>query len=198
MAPTASSEAGVAEPALVVGLGNPGPAYAGTRHNVGFLIAEVLAQRAGGRFKSHRCGCDVLEGRLAGRRVVLAKPRSYMNLTGGPVSSALRFFKIAPASLVVLHDELDLPFGAVRLKFGGGEGGHNGLRSVSRSLSSKDYLRVRFGIDRPPGRMDPADYVLRDFAPAQRKELPLLLDHAADAVQALLTHGLEPAQNLYH
>ncbi len=184
--------------AVVVGLGNPGPQYAGNRHNVGFLVADLLAERIGGRFKSHRSGCDVVEGRLAGRRVVLAKPRSFMNLVGGPVVGTVRFFKAGVSDLVVLHDELDLPFGTVRLKLGGGEGGHNGLRSISKSLSSKDYLRVRFGIGRPPGRMDPADFVLRDFAAAERREVPVLVDHAADAVEALLTHGLEPAQNQFH
>jgi peptidyl-tRNA hydrolase, PTH1 family len=184
--------------ALVVGLGNPGPAHAANRHNVGFLIADLLAERAGGRFKGHRSGCDVLEGRLAGRRIVLAKPRSFMNLAGGPVAGVARFFKVEPADLIVLHDELDLPFGTVRLKLGGGEGGHNGLRSVSTSLSTRDYLRVRFGIGRPPGRMDPADFVLRDFSPAERRELPVLVDHAADAVETLLAHGLQPAQNRYH
>lgn len=184
--------------ALVVGLGNPGPGYAANRHNVGFLIADVLADRIGGRFKGHRSGCDVIEGRLAGRRVVLAKPRSFMNLAGGPVAGAVRFFKVDPSELVVLHDDLDLPFGAVRLKLGGGEGGHNGLRSISKSLSTKDYLRVRFGIGRPPGRMDPADFVLRDFGLVERKELPVLLDNAADAVETLLSLGLEPAQNRYH
>ena len=187
-----------ADAALVVGLGNPGPGYAANRHNVGFLIADVLADRIGGRFKGHRSGCDVIEGRLAGRRVVLAKPRSFMNLAGGPVAGAVRFFKVDPSELVVLHDDLDLPFGAVRLKLGGGEGGHNGLRSISKSLSTKDYLRVRFGIGRPPGRMDPADFVLRDFGLVERKELPVLLDNAADAVETLLSLGLEPAQNRYH
>ena len=185
-------------PALVVGLGNPGPGYAGNRHNVGAMVADLLAERIGGRFKSHKSGCEVLEGRLAGRRVVLAKPRSYMNISGGPVAGAMRFFKVELDGLVVLHDELDLPFGTVRLKRGGGEGGHNGLRSVSKSLGSNDYLRARFGIGRPPGRMDPADFVLRDFSPAERRELPVLVDHCADAVEALLALGLEPAQNQFH
>jgi len=184
--------------ALVVGLGNPGPPYAANRHNVGFLVADLLAERVGGRFKAHRSGCDVVEGRLAGRRIVLAKPRSFMNLVGGPVTGAARFFKVGVEDTVVLHDELDLPFGTVRLKLGGGEGGHNGLRSISKSLSSKDYLRVRFGIGRPPGRMDPADFVLRDFSSVERRELPVLVDHAADAVEALLANGLEPAQNQFH
>jgi PTH1 family peptidyl-tRNA hydrolase len=172
--------------ALIVGLGNPGPTYAANRHNVGFLIADVLADRIGGNFKRHKSGPDVLEGRLAGRRVVLAKPRSFMNLVGAQVAGVSRFFKVEPAGLLVLHDELDLPFGTVRLKAGGGEGGHNGLRSISKSLSSRDYRRVRFGIGRPPGRMDPADYVLRDFAAPEKQELSVLLEAAADLVEQVL------------
>ena len=184
--------------ALVVGLGNPGPRYAGNRHNVGFLVADLLAERIGGRFCRHKAGADVLTGRLAERPVVLAKPRSYMNLSGGPVAGVVRFFKADVADLVVVHDELDLPFGVVRLKRGGGEGGHNGLRSISQSLGTQDYLRVRFGIDRLPGRMDPAEYVLRDFSAAERRDLDYHLDRCADAVEALLTEGLEPAQNRFH
>ena len=187
------------EPTLVVGLGNPGPGYAGNRHNVGFMVADLLAQRAGGRFKSHRSsGCEVLEGRLGGRRVVLAKPRTYMNLSGGPVVGAARFFKIDPYAVVVVHDDLDLPFGIVRLKRGGGEGGHNGLRSISKSFGSRDYVRVRFGIDRPPGRQDPSDYVLRDFSIVERRELDVHLETCADAVETLLQQGLEPTQNQFH
>jgi PTH1 family peptidyl-tRNA hydrolase len=184
--------------ALVVGLGNPGPAYVGNRHNIGFLVADELAARVGGRFKSHKAGADVVEGRLAGRRVVLAKPRSFMNLSGGPVAGLARFFKVAPDSLVVIHDELDIPFDAVRLKLGGGDNGHNGLRSITKSLGTKDYHRVRVGIGRPPGRMDPADFVLRDFSSTERKELAFLVDRAADATEALLSHGLEAAQNTFH
>ncbi len=183
---------------LIVGLGNPGPRYAGTRHNAGFLVADLLAERIGGRFKAHRSQAEVLEGRLAGAPVVLAKPTTFMNLSGGPVAGAARFFKIAPQRLIVVHDELDLPYGALRLKRGGGEGGHNGLRSISTSLSDKDYIRVRFGIGRPPGRQDPADYVLKDFAAAERKELPYLVDRAADAVEFVLRDGLEAAQNEYN
>jgi len=186
-------------PALVVGLGNPGPDYAATRHNVGFRVVELLAARAGGgRFGKHRTNADVLEGRLAGRKVVLAKPRTYMNVSGGPVAGLLRYFSVAPQDLVVVHDELDLGFGVIRLKLGGGEGGHNGLRSISQSLGTKDYLRVRFGIGRPPGRQDPADYVLRRFSGAEGKELDLAVDLAADAAEALLADGLEPAQNRFH
>ena len=183
---------------VVVGLGNPGPKYAGNRHNLGFMVADLLAGRMGGRFKSHRTGCEVLEGRLAGRRVVLAKPRTYMNLSGGPVAGVARFFKIELDGLVVVHDDLDLPFGTIRLKRGGGEGGHNGLRSITKSLGSKDYLRVRFGIDRPPGRQDPADYVLSDFSSTERRDLPVLLEHCADATQTLLLQGLALTQNQFH
>ena len=184
---------------VVLGLGNPGPGYAGNRHNLGAMVVDLLAERMGGRFsKGARGRADVVEGRLGGHRVVLAKPRSYMNESGGPAAAVLAFYKVPPERLIAVHDELDLPFGALRLKRGGGHGGHNGLRSVDRSLATKDYLRVRVGIGRPPGRQDPADYVLRDFSPTERKELPLELERAADAVEALLTTGLEPAQNSFH
>lgn len=184
--------------ALVVGLGNPGPAYVGNRHNIGFLVGDELADRIGGRFKSHKVGADVVEGRLAGRRVVLAKPRSFMNLSGGPVAGLARFFKVTPESIVVIHDELDVPFDTIRLKLGGGDNGHNGLRSITKSLGSKDYYRIRVGIGRPPGRMDPADFVLRDFSAVERKDLAFVIDKAADATEALLTKGLEAAQNTFH
>jgi len=183
---------------LVVGLGNPGPRYAATRHNAGFLVADLLAERMGGRFKAHRSNADVLEGRLAGRSVALAKPRSFMNDSGGPVVNAARFYKAPVESVIVVHDELDLPYGELRLKRGGGDGGHNGLRSISSALGSKEYLRVRFGIGRPPGRQDPADYVLREWSSTERKDLAYHVDRAADAVEALLSDGLEKAQNLYH
>ena len=148
---------------LVVGLGNPGPAYAGNRHNAGFLVLDLLAERVGGKYKAHKGRADVVEGRLAGQRVVLAKPKCYMNESGGPVASVSGFFKMPVERLVVVHDELDVDYGVLRLKRGGGDGGHNGLKSITRSLGSKEYLRVRFGIGRPPGRQDPADFVLKDF-----------------------------------
>ncbi|GAA1186009.1 aminoacyl-tRNA hydrolase [Pseudonocardia alaniniphila] len=186
-------------PALVVGLGNPGPDYAETRHNVGFRVVELLAARAGGgRFSRHRTNSDVLETRLAGRRVVLAKPRTYMNVSGGPVAGLAKYFSVPIEDVVVVHDDLDLGFGVVRLKRGGGEGGHNGLRSISSALGTKDYLRVRFGIGRPPGRQDPADFVLKRFSGAEKKELEFAVDLAADAAEALLSDGLEPAQNKFH
>jgi PTH1 family peptidyl-tRNA hydrolase len=183
---------------LVVGLGNPGPRYAATRHNIGFAVVELLAARAGARFKAHRSRCEIVETRLGGAPVVLAKPMSFMNESGGPVNAAARFFKVPIERTVVVHDELDLPFGSLRLKLGGGEGGHNGLRSVTSALGSRDYLRVRFGIGRPPGRQDAADYVLHEFGSAERKELEFLVDRAADATEMLIADGLEMAQNAYN
>ena len=183
---------------LVVGLGNPGPQYAANRHNAGFMVADLLAGRAGATLKRHRSRAQVAEGRLAGVPVTLAKPQGFMNLSGGPVASLCGFYKIPPARVVVVHDELDLPFGVVRLKLGGGDNGHNGLRSVTAALGTRDYHRARFGIGRPPGRIDPADYVLRDFSPAERKQLPELLASCADAVMDLLEHGLAAAQNRLH
>jgi peptidyl-tRNA hydrolase, PTH1 family len=188
-------------PFLVVGLGNPGKEYAGNRHNVGFMVADVIAGRAGAKFGRHkRAVADVAEGRLGfgGPRLILAKPLTYMNLSGGPVTALANFYKIAPDHIVAIHDELDLPYGQIRTKVGGGEGGHNGLRSMSRSLGTKDYARVRFGIGRPPGRQDPADYVLSDFSSAERKELEFLVDRAADVTEAVVTKGVEWAQNAYH
>ncbi|PXY20583.1 aminoacyl-tRNA hydrolase [Prauserella flavalba] len=189
---------GAGEQVLLVGLGNPGPRYAGNRHNVGSLVLDELAARIGGKFKAHKGGAEVLEGHLAGRRVVLAKPRSFMNLSGGPVSGTARFYKIPPSGVVVIHDELDIPYGALRLKLGGGDNGHNGLRSITKSLGTKDYYRVRFGVGRPPGRMDPADFVLKDFSTVERRELALNLDRCADAVEELVGKGLTAAQNTFH
>ncbi|HEU4913648.1 MAG TPA: aminoacyl-tRNA hydrolase [Actinomycetes bacterium] len=183
---------------LVVGLGNPGPEYAGNRHNVGFMVVDLLAERVSGRFKAHKSRAEIVEGRLAGHRVVLAKPRSYMNESGGPVSALLDFFKVPLDRLVVVHDELDLPFGGLRLKLGGGDNGHNGLKSLRRSLGSGEFHRVRFGIGRPPGRMDAAVFVLRDFGAAERKDLALEVDRAADAVEALVSEGLDRAQNSFN
>jgi PTH1 family peptidyl-tRNA hydrolase len=183
---------------LVAGLGNPGAQYAGNRHNSGFMTADVLAGRMGARFTRERSRAMVAVGRLAGPVVTLAKPLSFMNLSGGPVAAVSAYYKIPVERIVVVHDELDLPFGVLRLKQGGGDGGHNGLRSVTAALGTRDYLRVRVGIGRPPGRMDPADYVLRDFSPAERKQLPELLERSADAVESLLTRGLAAAQNEFH
>ncbi|MGH4027268.1 MAG: aminoacyl-tRNA hydrolase [Pseudonocardiaceae bacterium] len=184
--------------ALVVGLGNPGPGYAGNRHNVGVIVIDELVRRVRGRLKAHKAGTDILETRLAGRRAVLARPRSFMNLSGRAVGATARFFKVPPTDVVVVHDDLDLDYGVLKLKRGGGEGGHNGLRSLSASLGSRDYLRVRFGIGRPPGRMDPAAFVLQDFSVVQRRELDVLVDRCADAVEQLLARGLAATQNQFH
>ena len=188
-------------PFLVVGLGNPGPGYAGNRHNVGAMVLDELAARAGVKLspgKGKRARTLIGEGRLAGRRVVLARPTSYMNESGGPVRGLLDYHHLPVEDLVVVHDELDLPFTTVRLKRGGGEGGHNGLRSISRSTGTKEYLRVRVGIGRPPGRQDPADFVLKDFSATERKTLDLLVAEAADAAELLVERGLEAAQNVVH
>jgi len=188
-------------PWLVLGLGNPGPEYARHRHNVGYMIADLLAGRIGARFGRHRRAvADVAEGRLGfgGPRLVLAKPLTYMNLSGGPAANLVQFYKVPIEQVIAVYDELDLPWTQLRLKVGGGEGGHNGARSLSRSLGSKDYIRVRFGIGRPPGRQDPADFVLQEFSAVERKDLDFFIDRAADAVEMVIERGLEPAQNLYH
>jgi peptidyl-tRNA hydrolase, PTH1 family len=183
---------------LVAGLGNPGAEYAGSRHNAGYMVADLLAGRIGARFKRDRSGAAVAVGRLAGQPVTLGKPLSYMNLAGRPVAALRSFYKIPPERVIVVHDELDVPFGAIRLKLGGGDNGHNGLRSVTAALGTRDYYRVRVGIGRPPGRMDPASFVLRDFSVAERKQLAGLTDRGGDAVEALLSRGLAAAQNEFH
>ncbi|OZE92504.1 aminoacyl-tRNA hydrolase [Rhodococcoides fascians] len=186
-------------PALIVGLGNPGPQYDKTRHNVGFMVADALAGRVGSPFSSHKkSNSDIVQARLDGRSVVVAKPRTFMNLSGQPVAALARFFSVDPANIVVVHDELDIDFGALRLKLGGGEGGHNGLRSISQHLGTKDYLRVRVGVGRPPGRMDPASFVLKPFSTPERKDLGVVIEEAADAAELLLKVGLEAAQNRVH
>jgi PTH1 family peptidyl-tRNA hydrolase len=185
---------------LIVGLGNPGTEYAHNRHNVGQMVLDEVASRVGGNFKSARSRAQVLEGRLGigGPRVVLAKPLSYMNVSGGPVSALAKFYDIDPGHVIAVHDEIDIPFNTVKIKIGGGEGGHNGLRDISKALATKDYLRVRVGVGRPPGRMDTADFVLRDFSSTEKKELPFLLDAAADAVEILIRNGLLAAQQQFH
>ncbi|GAA3372342.1 aminoacyl-tRNA hydrolase [Streptomyces sannanensis] len=190
-------------PWLIVGLGNPGPDYAANRHNVGFMVADLLAERIGGKFKrAQKAQAQVVEGRVgppgpASRRVVLVKPMSYMNLSGGPVTALRDFYKVPVANIVAIHDELDIDYGTLRLKLGGGDNGHNGLKSITKSLGS-DYHRVRFGIGRPPGRMQVADFVLKDFSSSERKELDHFVDRAADSVECLVTEGLERAQSAYN
>ncbi|WP_405898184.1 aminoacyl-tRNA hydrolase [Streptomyces sp. NBC_00727] len=191
------------DPWLIVGLGNPGPEYAANRHNVGFMVADLLAERIGGRFKrAPKAQAQVLEGRIGppgplSRRVVVAKPMSYMNLSGGPVAALRDFYKVPLGHVVAVHDELDIDYGTLRLKLGGGDNGHNGLKSMTKAMGP-DYHRVRFGIGRPPGRMQVADFVLKDFSSAERKELAYEVDRAADAVECLLAEGLERAQSAYN
>jgi len=187
------------QPWLVVGLGNPGAQYASTRHNVGYLVVDELAARIGVRLGRHkRAHADSADGRLAGLRVTLLKSRSYMNESGGPVKAAADYARIPAERIVVIHDEIDIPFGSLRLKLGGGTGGHNGVKSTQQSLGTADFYRVRIGVGRPPGRQDAADYVLRGFSATERKDLPWLVDHAADAVEMLLLDGLPVAQLKYH
>ena len=186
-------------PALVVGLANPGTDYEGTRHNIGWDALLELASRAlpmPASFSTHkRTNCEIAQTRLAGRQVILARPRSYMNLSGGPVAAVAKYYSVPPTEVIVVHDEIDIDFGQVRLKRGGGEGGHNGLRSITSALGTRDYLRVRAGVGRPPGRMEVADYVLKRFSKLEQPDVPFLVQDAADAVELLLEHGLETAQN---
>ena len=189
----------MAEPMLVVGLGNPGLNYASTRHNLGFMVADRLAARLGKTFKTHkRSGAEIVSCRLGAHSVVLAKPRSYMNESGRQVAPLAKFYSVPPADIIVIHDDLDIDFGRIRLKVGGGEGGHNGLRSVATALGTRDFQRVRIGIGRPPGRKEPADFVLEKFTAAERAEVPAICEQAADAVELLIELGLEPAQNRVH
>ena len=190
---------------LVVGLGNPGPTYAGHRHNVGYLVAEVLADRLGARFGAPKgLRTELAEGRLGpigpdSVKLAVMKPRTYMNELGGPVSGVLSYFGLAPDHLIAIHDELDIDPGQIRVKFGGGDNGHNGLKSIRRSLGgSGDYFRVRVGVGRPPGRQDPADFLLSNFSAAEKKDLGAEVERAADAVESLVMVGLERTQSTFN
>jgi PTH1 family peptidyl-tRNA hydrolase len=189
----------MADSLLVVGLGNPGPRYATTRHNLGFLVADILSDRIGSGFKVHKkSGAVGARGPLGGRSIVLAKPRVYMNESGRQVGPLAKFYSVPPADIVVIHDELDIEFGRIRLKIGGGVAGHNGLRSVASALGTNDFQRVRIGIGRPHGRMEGAAFVLGNFTAAEWKEVPTICEQAADATELLVAQGLEPAQNTVH
>ncbi|OUE09791.1 aminoacyl-tRNA hydrolase [Clavibacter michiganensis] len=185
---------------LVVGLGNPGPQYAGTRHNVGQMALDVLADRMRAAFRSHRANAQVAEGRPVpgGPKLILAKPGSFMNLSGGPVANLLKYFSLDASQLVVAHDELDIPFDAMKLKQGGGHGGHNGIRDIISSAGTGDFTRVRIGIGRPPGRQDAADFVLKPFSSTERQVLPNVLEDAADAIEMIAADGLIAAQLRFH
>ncbi len=202
-----AAEETMTEPAevwLVVGLGNPGPTYAGHRHNIGYLVVEELASRMGSPFRAHKSGrADVVEGRFGapgtpGPRVVLAKARSYMNESGGAAKALATFYKVPPARVIAIHDELDIPFGSIRVKLGGGDNGHNGLKSMRSSFGTGDFHRVRSGIGRPPGRQEVADFVLSNYSSTERKELPFEVDRAADAVESLVVDGLEKTQQQFN
>ena len=186
---------------LIVGLGNLGPEYEKTRHNIGQMVLDELAKEVGGSFKKHsKASAVVVEGRLGfgGPKVVLMKSLGYMNTSGGPVSAIAKFYGIDPDHIIVVHDELDIPFDTIKLKIGGGEGGHNGLRDITKALGTKDYYRVRTGIGRPPGRMDTADFVLKPFSSTEAKNLPFLISNAADATMMLVKEGLLATQQRYH
>lgn len=184
---------------MIVGLGNPGPTYASTRHNVGYMVAETLAARIGGGWKTHKSRrADVVEGHLDGNKVIVARARSYMNESGGPVKLVADYYSVEPAKLIVIHDELDIGFGALRVKFGGGDNGHNGLKSIRQSVATGDYFRIRVGIGRPQGRQTVHDFVLNPFSSTERRELPVYLEEAVDAVESLMTVGLEATQSTFN
>jgi peptidyl-tRNA hydrolase, PTH1 family len=190
-------------PWLVVGLGNPGPEYAATRHNAGFLVADLLAEKWRARLARHKRGHALAaEGRIglpgATTHVVLVEPMSFMNESGGPVKALMSFYGVEPDRMIVVHDELDIPFTAIRAKLGGGDNGHNGLKSIRRAIGTGEFFRVRVGIGRPPGRQDAADYVLKPFASVERKELPEIVERASDAVECLITEGLDATQNRFN
>jgi len=185
---------------LIVGLGNPGPRYEATRHNVGQMVIDELARRRSETLKSHKANARVAETwlRPGGAKLVLAKPNSFMNVSGGPVSALAAFYGVPAERVVVVHDELDIPFDSLKLKTGGGHGGHNGVRDVAKALGTPDFARVRVGIGRPPGRQDPADWVLDPFGAAERQNLPIAIGDAADAVEQLVDEGLLAAQQRHH
>lgn len=187
---------------LVIGLGNPGPEYVKTRHNVGQMSLAILAERMRANFSAHKARAEVAEGRLGvgvdAPKLILARPRSYMNESGGPAVALRDFFSVDIDHIIVLHDELDIPMGAIRVKQGGGDNGHNGLKSLTKSLGSADYFRVRLGIGRPPGQQDPADFVLRPFGSAEKDDLATLIERGADAVESLITSGLDKTQSAFN
>ncbi|MCK6081124.1 aminoacyl-tRNA hydrolase [Microbacterium sp. EYE_5] len=185
---------------LIVGLGNPGPRYEATRHNVGQMVIDELARRRSETLRSHKANARVAETwlRPGAARLVLAKPNSFMNVSGGPVSALAQFYGVPAGRVVVVHDELDIPFDTLKLKTGGGHGGHNGVRDVAKALGTPEFPRVRVGVGRPPGRQDPADWVLDPFGAAERKTLPIAIGEAADAVEQLIDEGLLAAQQRHH
>lgn len=184
---------------VVVGLGNPGPEYARTRHNIGYRVVDELATQMRVNLTRHRrSNADTADTLVESGRIILMKSRTFMNESGGPVSGVVKYANVAPTNIVVIHDELDIPFGVIRIKAGGGDGGHNGIKSIKKSLGSGDFYRVRVGIGRPPGRQDPADFVLKPFNSSERVEVDAVIASAADAVLVLISEGLATAQNRFH
>lgn len=184
---------------LVAGLGNPEAEYGGTRHNVGADAVRTLAAREHVEVaRNKRTRSEVAEVRADGRRIVLAIPTSYMNRSGDPIQATANWFKVPADRVIVCHDDLDIDVGSIRVKRGGGHAGHNGLKDVDRALGTRDYLRIRIGIGRPPGRMPGRDFVLRRFSPADREVIDVTLQHVSDAILSLVTDGLEPTQNRFH
>ena len=187
---------------LVVGLGNPGPEYEATRHNIGQLVVDQLAKSNSAKWSSHKSRCDIAEFKLGvgvdSASVIVAKSKSYMNESGGPVKALANFYKVELANIIVLHDELDIPYAAIRAKVAGGDNGHNGLKSLTSSFGTADYFRVRLGIGRPMGQQDPGDFVLKQFSKEEKKDLGEFLDRGADVVEFLITEGLEKTQTKFN
>lgn len=184
---------------LVVGLGNPGPTYASTRHNIGAMVIDEVVSQNAEKFTRHkRALAEVCETRISGAQVVLAKPLSYMNESGGPVKALAKFYKVMPEQIIVLHDELDIPLATIRVKLGGGDNGHNGLKSIRSAMDGGDWFRIRLGIGRPPEQQDPADFVLHSFTSNENAEVALLKSQGCEAVSTLITKGLIETQNLYN
>ena len=187
---------------LVVGLGNPGPEYEATRHNIGQLVVDQLAKSNSAKWSSHKSRCDIAEFKLGvgidAASVIVAKSKSYMNESGGPVKALANFYKVEVANIIVLHDELDIPYAAIRAKVAGGDNGHNGLKSLTSSFGTPDYFRVRLGIGRPMGEQDPGDFVLKQFSKEEKKELDLFIDRGADCVEFLIEKGLDLTQSKFN
>ncbi len=187
---------------LVVGLGNPGDEYAATRHNVGQMVVDELAKRHSIKFSSHKSRTDVAAYKLGvgvdTHSIILAKSKSYMNESGGPIKALASFYSIEPANIIILHDELDIGYAAIRSKIAGGDNGHNGLKSLTSSFGTAEYYRVRLGIGRPLGQQDPADFVLKQFSKEEKKDLGEFLDRGADVVEFLITEGLEKTQTKFN
>ena len=187
---------------LVVGLGNPGDQYAATRHNIGQMVIDELARRHSVKFSSHKSRTDIAAFKLGlgvdAHSVIIGKSKSYMNETGGPVKALANFYSVEPAKIIALHDELDIPFAAIRTKFAGGDNGHNGLKSMTSAFGGPDYYRVRLGIGRPMGQQDPADFVLKAFSKVEQKDLSEFIVRGADVVESLIIKGLEVTQSTFN